>query len=133
MSSLLSDQLATELRTINAMVHIYCRAHHSISDELCDECKSLVAYAETRLDRCPYGQQKPACRHCPIHCYKAEPKAQVQTIMRYSGPRMLLRHPLLAIRHLLNERKPFPEKPPVNVSNRYLRQQATKSSPTETQ
>ncbi|QSX33389.1 nitrous oxide-stimulated promoter family protein [Shewanella avicenniae] len=125
--SLLTDQLAVELRTIEVMMQIYCRAHHQGQNGLCQACAELLAYAETRLDRCPYGQLKPACRHCPIHCYKAEPKAQVQAIMRYSGPRMLLRHPILALRHLCKERQPFPEKPPANMANRYLRQQQNNS------
>lgn len=31
--------------------------------------------------------------------------------MRYSGPRMLLKHPVMAIRHLLHARKAVPELP----------------------
>jgi len=38
----------------------------------------------------------------------------VSQVMRYAGPRMLLRHPLLAVRHLLDERR----KPPVLKSNK---------------
>ncbi|WGY45936.1 hypothetical protein [Vibrio sp. ABG19] len=39
-----------------------------------------------------------------------------------NGGTMLLPHPLLAIRHLLHERKPVPDKPPREQSNRRLRQ-----------
>ncbi|WP_417761203.1 nitrous oxide-stimulated promoter family protein [Shewanella sp.] len=124
MTSVLTGELATELATIAAMTELYCRVHHHPTDKLCDDCRALIAYAETRLDRCPYGHSKPACRHCPIHCYKPEPKASIQQIMRYSGPRMLLRHPLLALRHLRRERRPFPTQPPHNQSQRYLRAQA---------
>jgi hypothetical protein len=122
--SLLHGKLQTELQTITAMVQIYCRAHHHSDEGLCQACQALLDYAETRLDRCPYGETKPACKHCPVHCYKAEPKEQVRQIMRYGGPRILWQHPLLAIRHLLNERKPFPDKPPHNASNRAKRQKA---------
>lgn len=125
MTDVLRGELATEFATLTAMAQLYCQRHHHSRNEtgLCDDCHALLSYAETRLDRCPYGQHKPACRHCPIHCYKAEPKAAVQHMMRFSGPRMLLRHPLLALRHLLRERRAFPHKPPLNQSNRYLRQQ----------
>ncbi|MCH1920550.1 nitrous oxide-stimulated promoter family protein [Shewanella sp. A3A] len=124
MTAVLTGELATELATIAAMAELYCRAHHHPNGSaLCQECQALLEYAETRLDRCPYGQSKPACRHCPIHCYKPEPKAAIQHIMRYSGPRMLLRHPLLALRHLRRERRPFPAQPPRNQSQRYLRSQ----------
>ncbi|MDR9828631.1 nitrous oxide-stimulated promoter family protein [Vibrio sp. FNV 38] len=102
------------------MLHLYCRQHH-YGPSLCEHCQSLLNYAEIRLDRCPYGQAKPACNQCPIHCYKPQPKQIMKAVMRYSGPRMLLHHPILAIRHLLKERQSFPEKPPIGASNRARR------------
>ncbi|WP_319552526.1 nitrous oxide-stimulated promoter family protein [uncultured Vibrio sp.] len=120
MSDILLGKLATEFKTVKAMVEVYCRAHHA-SSELCSECCDLLEYAEMRLDRCPYGEDKPTCNKCPIHCYKPEPKEQMRLVMRYSGPRMLLKHPILAIRHLLHEKREVPEKPGTNVSNRYKR------------
>ncbi len=120
MSDILLGKLATEFKTVKAMVEVYCRAHHG-SSELCSECCDLLEYAEMRLDRCPYGEDKPTCNKCPIHCYKPEPKEQMRLVMRYSGPRMLLKHPILAIRHLLHEKREVPEKPGTNVSNRYKR------------
>jgi hypothetical protein len=35
----------------------------------------------------------------------------MREVMLYSGPRMLKSHPILAIRHLLDERKPPPVHP----------------------
>ncbi|MFA0087411.1 nitrous oxide-stimulated promoter family protein [Vibrio sp. 10N.261.51.F12] len=119
-SILLSDELATEFKTVQAMVAIYCRDHHQ-SGGLCESCQALLDYAEMRLDRCPYGQTKPTCNKCPIHCYKPEPKSQMQVVMRYAGPRMLLPHPILSIRHLLHERRAVPVKPPNGLSNRAKR------------
>jgi hypothetical protein len=119
-SNLLEGALATEFKTVSAMMRIYCKKHHG-SDELCEDCKSLLGYAETKLDRCPYGESKPTCNKCPIHCYKPEPKAQMKEVMVYSGPRMLLPHPILSIRHLLHERKEVPKKPEVGQSNRAKR------------
>jgi YbgA-like uncharacterized protein len=98
-----------ERKMIEAMIALYCRDHHGHS--LCAECGGLAAYARQRLEKCPFGDQKPTCAKCPIHCYKADRRAQVQTVMRYAGPRMLWRRPLLAIRHLLHERQPAPERP----------------------
>lgn len=126
-SDILVDGLATEYRTVKAMTKIYCRAHHQEarrSGELCQACRELLVYAETRLDRCPYGQNKPACNKCPIHCYKPEPKEFMRLVMRYSGPRMLIHHPILAIRHLLHERRKVPKKPEANLSNRHKRRSA---------
>jgi hypothetical protein len=85
------------------MVDIYCSAHHdSLGVMLCAECQEFLDYAEVRLEKCPYGDDKPTCANCPIHCYKPARKVQARDIMRYSGPRMLFRHPLLAIAHQLD-------------------------------
>ncbi|MEI8597876.1 nitrous oxide-stimulated promoter family protein [Vibrio sp. M60_M31a] len=74
MSDILLGKLATEFKTVKAMVEVYCRANHGSKGELCTECRDLLDYAEIRLDRCPYGENKPTCNKCPIHCYKPEPK-----------------------------------------------------------
>lgn len=125
-SNILSGELATEFKTVAGMMKIYCNHHHNTSDVLCESCRSLLIYAETKLDRCPYGQSKPTCNKCPIHCYKPEPKEQMRLVMRYSGPRMLFKHPILAIRHLRHEKRPVPNKPPENASNRHLRTKSNK-------
>ena len=67
---------------------------------LCPQCQSLLAYAHQRLDRCKFGNAKPSCTRCPVHCYKPAMRQQIRQVMRYSGPRMLLHHPILAIKHL---------------------------------
>jgi len=88
---------------MSKMVGIYCAAHHgSDGDSLCEECREFLHYAERRLRKCPYGDEKPTCANCPVHCYKPARKDQAREIMRYAGPRMLLRHPLLAIAHQLD-------------------------------
>ncbi|MET4696490.1 nitrous oxide-stimulated promoter family protein [Endozoicomonas lisbonensis] len=112
----LEGELAKEFKTIVAMTHIYCRDHHSLKNHgsisgLCDECTRFRNFAEYRLSKCPYGQDKPTCKYCPVHCYKNDMKELARTIMIYSGPRMLLRHPILAIRHLLHDRKAVPDLP----------------------
>lgn len=93
-------RLARERLTLTKMIGMYCSAHHdSFGDTLCVACQDFLEYAEVRLQKCPYGENKPTCANCPIHCYKPVRKAQASEIMRYAGPRMLLRHPLLTIAH----------------------------------
>lgn len=96
-------RLERERRTMAHMVDIYCADHHGATGGgVCGECREFLDYAELRLDKCPYGEAKPTCANCPIHCYKPARREQVKCIMRYAGPRMLLRHPILAIRHQLD-------------------------------
>ncbi|OHB80467.1 MAG: hypothetical protein A2Z25_03740 [Planctomycetes bacterium RBG_16_55_9] len=95
-------RLVKEQKTITAMIHIFCRAHHGAPKRsLCPTCTSLLDYAKERLRRCPFGENKGACAQCRIHCYKPDRREQVIRVMRYSGPKMVTRHPLLAIDHLL--------------------------------
>jgi hypothetical protein len=95
--------IAFEKKTVAAMVDIYCGDQHGHRHELCDECQTLLRYSHGRLDKCPYGAEKPVCRECPIHCYRPAERAAMRDVMRYSGPKMLLRHPWLALVHLWKE------------------------------
>lgn len=99
----LEKRLARERHTMAKMVELYCDARHEHTETgLCADCQRFLEYAEIRLQKCPYGLEKPTCANCPIHCYKPGPRARARMIMRYSGPRMLLRHPYLAIAHKLD-------------------------------
>ncbi len=98
------ERLERERATVAAMVRIYCRAHHG-GPALCRQCQALLQYASYRLDRCPFAADKPTCAACPIHCYRAAERQRMREVMRWAGPRMLWRHPYLAIRHLLDERR----------------------------
>lgn len=90
-----------ELTTVTAMIRLYCRGHHQVTQGLCQECQELLDYATLRLDKCRFGANKPTCAKCPVHCYKPEMRTTIQKVMRYAGPRMLLVHPAAALRHLL--------------------------------
>lgn len=94
------SRMAREDQTISAMIEIYCREKHGSRDSLCPQCSDLLAYARFRLEKCPFQEEKPTCANCPIHCYQPARKEQIRVVMRYAGPRMLLHHPILAIRHL---------------------------------
>ena len=67
---------------------------------LCPQCQTLLDYALQRLERCRFGEGKPSCTRCPVHCYKPALREQIRQVMRYSGPRMLLHNPIMAIRHM---------------------------------
>lgn len=85
------------------MTQIYCGHHHgSGNGGLCPDCTALMRYAERRLEKCPYGSDKPACNDCPVHCYKPAQRENVRNVMRFAGPRMSWRHPLRALTHLFD-------------------------------
>jgi hypothetical protein len=99
-------RLRREWRTMQAMVGLYCSGHgHSRPDEagLCGDCAAFLEYAGRRLEKCPYGAAKPTCAKCPIHCYKPQPREFARQMMRWSGPRMMLRHPWLSLTHLADK------------------------------
>ena len=91
-----------EKRTVELMIRLYCRKKEG-NRELCPACHELLAYAHIRLSHCRFGEEKPTCRLCPVHCYKPEMKERMRQVMRYAGPRMLIYHPLAAHRHLWRE------------------------------
>ena len=94
-----------EARTVAAMIRIYCRAHHSAAKDLCADCAELLEYAQGQIEQCPFGIDKPVCNTCTVHCYSPEKRERIRVVMRYTGPRMLWHHPVLAVRHLLRSRK----------------------------
>ena len=100
-------RIKREKKTICIMIKMYCKAHHHVKDNLCDDCQELLDYALLRGDLCPFKEKKPTCAKCLIHCYKPGKREEIQKIMRYAGPRMLWNHPILAILHLIDSsRKP---------------------------
>lgn len=107
--SKLEGRLLHEHETFRCMAVIYCGHHHGGSrGRLCPDCAGFMQYAEKRLEKCPYGDAKPTCANCPIHCYKPAQRETARRIMRYAGPRMTWRHPIRALRHLLDKRRKVP-------------------------
>ena len=105
-----TPRLLRELETIEAMTRIYCADHHG-APHPCAECQALMTYASKRLAVCTYGEDKPVCAKCQIHCYGKAMREKVREVMRYSGPRMILRHPWLALMHVVDKRHVAPPKP----------------------
>ncbi len=93
-----------EVETVGAMIAIYCRGNHGTERELCADCLALREYTQQRVERCPLLADKPTCVNCPVHCYKLAMREQIRTVMRYSGPRMVWRHPVLSVFHFLDGR-----------------------------
>ena len=90
-----------EKRVITLMVELYCRKNHG-AKVICPDCEELLSYALKRLDRCMYGDEKPACKDCPVHCYKPVMRERIREVMRWAGPRMIFYRPGAALRHMLS-------------------------------
>ena len=95
-------RIEEEKAVVEQMIRLYCQKYEG-HDELCPSCKELLDYALRRLDRCRYGEQKLTCKKCPVHCYRPEMKERIRMVMRWSGPRMIIYHPIAALRHLYRE------------------------------
>ncbi len=94
------NRIEREKKTVEHMIVLWCRHHHG-GKGLCEDCQSLLSYARARLDHCKFGEQKTKCHKCPVHCYRKDMREKIREVMRYSGPRMLLHHPIEAILFLL--------------------------------
>jgi len=95
-------RLDRERRTFQAMIDIYCRDRHRHPDARCGECEALGVYADRRLAKCPFGEEKPTCADCPVHCYQPQMREEMRAVMRYAGPKMVWRHPLLTLMHWID-------------------------------
>ena len=94
-----------EKETVSFMIKLYCKKNHGGKHELCPACAELHEYAMLRSDKCPFMETKTFCSNCKVHCYKADMREQIRTVMRFSGPRMILYHPIMAIRHVIESKK----------------------------
>ena len=97
-----------DLRVLLQFTAVYCRVKH-VQDKstvttdqaelhglpfcrypVCRDCCDFLLYAFQRRLRCPL-EEKPLCKHCPVHCYKPEYRQKVREIMRFSGRHLILR------------------------------------------
>lgn len=93
-----------EKAMLKCMISVYCRGNHKEEDKckgVCEECQKLQEYAFARTERCPFMETKTFCSACKVHCYSPEMQDRVREVMKYSGPRMLLYHPGMVVRHML--------------------------------
>lgn len=94
-----------EKRIVALMIRIYCRKNHGMRKTLCPECQGLLDYATQRSDKCPFMETKTFCSNCRVHCYKPKMRENIRKVMRFSGPRMIFYHPVMAIRHVVESKK----------------------------
>jgi hypothetical protein len=105
----MSSRIERESKTVAMMISDYCRAGHAAGKQ-CPECGELLDYALERLKRCPFQEGKTVCSRCPVHCYKPDMRNRIRAVMRYAGPRMIYRHPVAALLHLVDGRRKIPLK-----------------------
>jgi len=103
-------RITREKLTIRRMIALYQRGAPAASTKE-GHYDALFAYAEKRLDKCVFGEEKPACKQCPVHCYQPAKREEMKQIMRWAGPRMLWHHPILTVRHLIDDKRPVPPLP----------------------
>ena len=94
-----------EQRVVEEMIRLYCRKNHAEYDRrtgrMCPACRELSGYAALRSEKCPFMEKKTFCSNCKVHCYQPAMRERIRQVMRFSGPRMLLYHPVLAICHVV--------------------------------
>ena len=112
-------KLLADLRTLALFVELYCRHNHPDHPKqslnlkthnvtqiagrpipLCQDCAKLLAHAFVKRSHCPLNP-KPACKHCPSHCYHPAYRDSIRQVMRYSGMKLLLSGRLDYLFHLL--------------------------------
>ena len=96
------NRINEEQRVVGQMICLYCRKKEG-NKELCSSCKELLQYATARLEHCKFGENKPTCKKCPIHCYSPQMRERIRKVMRWAGPRMIWYHPVAAIKHIIRE------------------------------
>lgn len=89
------DRRDFEKKIVSEMIDLYAKGHPEFQ-----EAEDLKAYAIFRIQKCPFMETKTFCSACKVHCYKAEKREQIRMVMRWSGPRMLLHHPVMTLHHL---------------------------------
>lgn len=90
-----------ELKTVAFMISLFCRKKHKAGrPQLCRGCAELLEYVKLRREKCPWGEGKPFCSSCPVHCYRPDMRAKIIEVMRFSGPRMVFYRPWTAVRHI---------------------------------
>lgn len=99
-----------EQLVISQMIAIWCAGHHPADERtetahcgtaICPACANLDRAAQRHTANCPHMADKTSCQACARHCYPPKEAQAIRAVMRYAGPRMVYRHPVAAIRHIL--------------------------------
>ena len=114
-----TNHIDRDLRILARFIRVYCQHYHSATPktavslkthdvsaifgkplELCPQCTKLLAHALVKRSHCPM-EPKPACKHCPNHCYHPAYRAKIREVMKYSGRKMVMSGRLDYLFHLL--------------------------------
>ena len=98
----MKNRVEKDRKTLEAIGRIYCNAHHDGDKDaagLCATCRETVDATLARTEACPFGHTG-NCQDCKVHCQRGETQARIREMMRYSAPRMALRHPLMTAEYL---------------------------------
>jgi predicted amidophosphoribosyltransferase len=114
-----AKKLNRDLKTLALFIDLYCRSCHTEAVKstvclkthdlqallgrkltLCDDCRKLLTHAFVKRSHCPLDP-KPACKHCPSHCYNPAYRQRMRQVMKFSGWKMLLGGRLNYLFHLL--------------------------------
>ena len=91
MTQMTHSKREREKAMVSEMIALYCKKRHHTHGMLCPDCAALRDYACQRSDRCPFMEP--------------EMREKIRAVMRFSGPRMIFHHPILAIRHVIETKK----------------------------
>ena len=105
MAKTVQSKREKEKQVVGLMIQLYCHKNHNTKNGLCPECEQLKIYAEQRSDKCPFMETKTFCSNCKVHCYKPEMREKIRRVMRFSGPRMIFHHPVMAVSHVIESKK----------------------------
>jgi hypothetical protein len=114
----LHPRITRERVTVEAMIRIHCHDRHHTTTGLCSDCLALQEYALQRLVNCPFQDGKTTCAKCPVHCFRPAMRERIKAVMRYAGPRMLYRHPLMTVQHIIDGRRNEPIRTHANAAPR---------------
>jgi len=98
-----NKRIEIERKTVQVMIQIFCSENHK-EKNLCRYCNELSVYAIKKLDQCIYGNSKPSCKVCPVHCFSKDKSEEIKQVMRYAGPKMIFRQPVLTFKHIIVEK-----------------------------
>jgi NAD-dependent SIR2 family protein deacetylase len=100
----IGPNIQREISTVKKMIELYCRKKHGLlAGNLCDDCHALLDYSTHRLVHCRFQEEKPTCRKCEVHCYNPAMREKIKQVMRFSGPRLLLRAPIIWFWHRIHD------------------------------
>ena len=98
----LKNNVPKEKENIRKTFGVYCNANHGTTDnKLCPKCTALLTTVMLKIQRCPYGIAKPICDACETSCFGEVPTNEFRAVMKAGQKKMLLSHPLMAVKHKL--------------------------------